>query len=358
MRYKEDWEKAKKRHEAFWHQEVIDRCCAAIHVNNTKYVDVGSGDRRVPGTDEERFLHWTDPERIIKRNREVMENSYYAGEAYPSIFVDLGAGGHAGFFKGAKHYFGDSVWFFPSLEDPNDLEFDENSFLFKKTIELAKAFAEDSKGDYFVSMPDSTGNADALSHLMGPEELMPAMLEDPDAIQAALKKIECAYERVMKDVYDIVKDVNEGGSCIQWMQTWAPGMHAQMQSDMSVMISKDMFDEFIMPELTAQCELLDYPMYHFDGVEQCRHLDSLLSIKNLKAIQWTQVAGQKPCTEYFDVLKKIQAAGKSLLIFAAKDQIQPIMENLSSKGLFLTCSADTKEEADEMLKCIEKWTHD
>ena len=38
MRYKEDWEKAKKRHEAFWHQEVIDRCCAAIHVNNTKYI--------------------------------------------------------------------------------------------------------------------------------------------------------------------------------------------------------------------------------------------------------------------------------------------------------------------------------
>lgn len=358
MRYKEDWEQAKKRHEAFWHQEVIDRCCAAIHVNHTCYEDVGAGDRRVPGTDEERILYWTDPERIIKRNREVMENSYYAGEAYPSIFVDLGAGGHAGFFKGAKHYFGDSVWFFPSLEDPNDLEFDENSFLYKKTIELAKAFAEDSKGDYFVSMPDSTGNADALSHLMGPEELMPAMLEDPEAVQGALKKIEYAYERVMREVYDIVKDINEGGSCIQWMQTWAPGMHAQMQSDMSVMISNAMFEEFIVPELTAQCALLDYPMYHFDGVEQCRHLDSLLAIPNLKAIQWTQVAGQKPCTEYFPVLKKIQEAGKSLLIFAGKDQIQPIMENLSSKGLFLTCSADTKEEADEMLKCIAKWTHD
>ena len=287
-----------------------------------------------------------------------MENSYYAGEAFPSIFVDLGAGGHAGFFKGAKHYFGDSVWFFPSLEDPDDLEFDENSFLYKKTIELAKAYVEDSKGDYFVSMPDTSGNADALSHLMGPEELLPAMIEEPEAVQRALKKIQCAYERIMREVYDITKDVNQGGGCIQWMQTWAPGMHAQMQSDMSVMISNDMFEEFIMPELTAQCELLDYPMYHFDGVEQIRHLDSLLSIDKLKAIQWTQVAGQKPCTEYFPELRKIQEAGKSLLIFAGKDQIQPIMENLSSKGLFLSCYADSKEEADEMLKCIAKWTHD
>ena len=219
MRYKEDWEQAKKRHEAFWHQEVVDRCCAAIHVNNT---DIGKGERQVPGTDEERFLHWTDPERIIKRNRTVMENSYYAGEAYPSIFVDLGAGGHAGFFKGARHYFGDSVWFFPSLADPDELEFDENSFLYKKTIELAKAFAEDSKGDYFVSMPDTSGNADALSHLMSPEELLPAMIEEPEAVQRALKKIQSAYERIMNEVYGIVKGVNEGGSCIQWMQIILP----------------------------------------------------------------------------------------------------------------------------------------
>ena len=53
------------------------------------------------------------------------------------------------------------MWFFPSLQDPDDLEFDENSFLYKKTLELARAFVEDSKGDYMISMPDDTGNADA-----------------------------------------------------------------------------------------------------------------------------------------------------------------------------------------------------
>src|SRR5699024_2687337 len=116
-------------------------------------------ERVVPGTDEERMRYWTDPEQIIQRNRRLMENTYYAGEAFPCLFLDLGAGGHAGFFKGEKHYFGDSMWFFPSLQDPDDLEFDENSFLYKKTLELARAFVEDSKGDYMVSMPDSTGNA-------------------------------------------------------------------------------------------------------------------------------------------------------------------------------------------------------
>lgn len=145
-----------------------------------------------------------------------------------------------------------------------------------------------------VSMPDDTGNADALSHLMGPDELLPAMIEDPEAVKRALGKIQGAYERIMREVYDIVRDNNEGGSCIQWLSTWAPGMHAQMQCDMSAMISNPMFEDFIMPELRAQCDLLDNALYHFDGVEQIRHLDSLLSIPRLRAIQWTQVAGRSP----------------------------------------------------------------
>ena len=355
MRYKNDWYMAKKRLEAFWKRDIIDRCCISVKVFEN-FDDPFI--RLVPGTDEERIQHWTNPEQVIRRNRTWMEHTYYGGESFPAIFVDLGAGGHAGFFKGEKHYFGDSVWFFPSLEDPNDLEFDENSFMYKKTLELAKAYAEDSKGDYMVSMPDTSGNIDALSHLMGPEELLPAMIEDPDAVQGALKKIQTVYERIHREVFDIVRDVNEGGSCIDWLSTWAPGFHAQMQSDASVMISNPMFKEFIMPELTAQCEFLEYPLYHFDGIEQIRHLDDLLSIPNLRAIQWTQVEGQPPCTEFFPELRKIQAAGKNLLIIVRPEQVEEIMENLSSRGLYLVTTAPTKEDADAIIKTVSRLTHE
>ena len=117
---------------------------------------------------------------------------------------------------------------FPSVEEPGELEFDKNSFLYQKTLELARAFVWDSQGDYMVSMPDTTGNADALSHLLGPENLMISMMEDPEAVQGALLKIQGAYESIMTDVYQIVKQVNEGGSCVDWLSTWAPGYHAQM----------------------------------------------------------------------------------------------------------------------------------
>ncbi len=355
MRYKDDWDLAKKRIEAFWQGEIIDRCCISI---KTPKLAQMPRPKFQPKTYEDNVKYWTDPEIIIERERLRMENTYYAGEAFPAIFVNLGAGGHAGFFKGEKHQFGESVWFFPGISDPREVEFDENSFLFKKTVELAKAFAEDSKGDYMVSMPDSTGNADALSHLLGPDELLPLMLEDEEGVHEALDKIQLSYERVMRDVYAAVKDVNEGGSVVDWLDIWMPGFGAQMQSDMSVMISNPMFKEFIMPELTAQCKFLDYPLYHFDGTEQIRHLDDILSIPELRAIQWTQVTGQKPCTEYFDELRKIQTAGKKLIIIVNPDQIEPIMENLSSKGLYLKIYGWDPEASDEIIKKVAKLTHE
>ncbi|MBQ3125715.1 MAG: trimethylamine corrinoid protein 2 [Clostridia bacterium] len=352
MRYKNDWEMAKKRLTAFWSGEIIDRCCISITALEK---NVSSP---IPLADAERFIYWTDPEHIIKRNRLAMENTYYGGEAFPLIFINLGASGHAGFFKGERHYFENSVWFFPSLEDPAELEFDENSFLYRKTLELARAFAEDSRGDYIVSMPDCTGNADALSHLMGPENMMLAMLDDPEAVQGALAKINAAYKKTMAEVYDIVKDVNEGGSSVGWLNTWAPGFHAQMQSDMSVMISNDMFRTFVLPELQDQCRFLEYPLYHFDGIEQIRHLDDMLAIPELRVIQWTQVVGQPPATDYIPELKRIQAAGKNLIISVTPDQIEPLMENLSSRGLYLLTSAPSRDEADAIIKKVSKLTRD
>ena len=344
------WEMSRKRFEAYWKGEIVDRCLISITA-------LRDGAKPVqPVFRDEKFF--TSPERIIEHNRRCFESTYYAGEAYPVILHDLGAGGHAGFFKGERHEFQDTVWFFPSLEDPNDLEFDENSFLYKKSIELAKAFKEDSRGDYFIGMPDATGNADALAHLMGSENLMMAMLDDPQNVKKALDKIQYAYKRIMNETHAILKDANDGGGCVGWLRTWAPGFHAQMQCDMSVMISKSMFDEFIVPELNAQSLMLDYALYHFDGIEQIRHLDSLLSIPGIKAIQWTQVYGQPPCTEYIPELKRIQAAGKNLVISISPDQIEPLMENLSSKGLYLLTGVQTEYEAKELMKKVEKLTHE
>lgn len=354
MRYKENWEASRKRLCAFWNQEIIDRCVISVTAMDDTYCPPV-----IPEDDEGRIHYWTDPEQMIARERYAMEHTYYAGDAIPMVWLNLGACSHAAFFKGEKHKFADtSVWFFPYLEEAAKMEFDENSSLYRQTLAMAKALVEDSRGDYMVSMPDTTGNSDALALTLGSEEMLMRMLEDPDDIHAGMEKLQYAYKRMASEAYEIIRGVNDGGSGIGWLNTWAPGFHAQLQCDLSVMISNSQFKEFIMPELREQSKFLEYPLYHFDGIEQIRHLDDLLSIPELRVIQWTQVAGQPPCTSYFPQLRKIQEAGKGVLLIVEPEQIRPVMENLSSKGLYLVTRAGSRDEADAIVKEVARLTHD
>jgi hypothetical protein len=131
-----------------------------------------------------------------------------------------------------------------------------------------------------------------------------------------------------------------------------------MQSDMSVMISPSMFEEFIMPELQAQSRWMDRSTYHFDGIDQLKHLDLLLSLERLDMIQWTNVAGQPSPLKFIDVFRRIQAAGKCLLLSLDPKDIQFVMEQLSSKGLYLLTSASSQEEAESIISMVETLTHD
>ena len=86
MRYKEDWEQAKKRMEAFWAGEMTDRCCVAAIGRKE-----GGSYRNFPKPEkeEDRKIYWTDPELIIERNRDVFENTYYAGESFRKFLQTL-----------------------------------------------------------------------------------------------------------------------------------------------------------------------------------------------------------------------------------------------------------------------------
>jgi hypothetical protein len=119
-----------------------------------------------------------------------------------------------------------------------------------------------------------------------------------------------------------------------------------------------LFAQYAMPELQTQSALLDYPLYRFDGIDQLRHLDTILSIDGLKMIQWTCVAGQPPPTHFLPQLKRNQAAGKGLLIKIEPPWLVPSMEELSSKGLYLGVQASSPAEAADVLKIATQLTHD
>lgn len=369
MEYINDWEKRKQRLLAFWDREIIDRCCCAITApgRNMSLEDFYMcGDGRLAGTlptEEERELEWTDGERVLKRKLHYFENAYFGGDAFPQIFLNLGAGGHGGYYKGVRPQFESSVWFFPAYagDDPENeftLTLDKNALTYRKMFELARYFAAESHGRYFIGMPDSTGNMDALAHVRGSENFLIDLVVNREWVEQSLIQIQQDWQNNVEEIYNIVYETNEGGACCGWLNTYAEGRHMAMQCDVSVMISKNDFDKFAMPELQAQCNWMHRSLYHHDGMEQQRHIDSLLSIDNLHAIQWTCVDGQPPPTDFIPNLRKIQAAGKSLIIPTKAEYFKPLLEQLSSKGLLLITSVDSEDDARELERLATKLTHE
>ena len=356
MKYMKDWGMSKKRIEAFWNREIIDRCCVAVEVrSNVKTIDFPNYEDK-----EDMLSYWTDGERILRREKNRFENTYFDGDSFPQIFLNLGAVAHAGLFKNVNFEFKNTVWHFPSMNDITDeLIFDPDGVIYKSSLELAKYLSAEANGDFFISQPDTSGNLDALGALRGTEEILMDMVLEPEAVQKALEVIDISWHKVNQEIFDIVKDNNEGGSTIGWLNTWSPGKFAQLQCDMSVMFSNDMFNEFVLPELKSELTWTDNSLYHFDGVEQIAHLDTLLSLDELDCIQWNHVDGQLSPVNYIEQLQRIQKAGKCIYVHAKDPNDIPIlMENLSSKGLMIATNVNTIEEANELVKLAGKLTRE
>ena len=131
-----------------------------------------------------------------------------------------------------------------------------------------------------------------------------------------------------------------------------------MQCDLSVMISNELFERFARPELERQSRYLEYALYHFDGIEQIRHLDTLLSIEGIRMIQWTSVVGQPSPLKFIPELKRIQESGKGLLLSLRPDEVEEAMRQLSSRGLFINVTADSRETADAVVRMAERCTRE
>ena len=360
MIHREDFDKTRERFKALWNREIIDRCCVSVsYTDQSKLKNIHA----FPENKRDQERYWTDGEWILMRNLDTFENTYYGGDAFPLAWVNLGPSGHGAFLKNVGHqYMPDTIWFNAMMEEelePEKIIFDCHAFLYEKTLEISRFLCKEARGRFYVSMPDLAGNLDALAHVRGSDNLlMDFLTEDEDVIAECSHKLEQIWESTMKQCYDIVGHCNDGGSCIGWLNTWAPGFHGQMQCDISVMFSNEIYERFAKPELLRQCYVLEYPLYHLDGMEQIRHLDTLLSIDKLKMIQWTNVVGQPSPLKFLPELKRIQDQGKCLLLQIRPWEVETAMEALSSKGLYLQVSASSKEEAAVVVRTVERMTHE
>ncbi|MCI8853136.1 MAG: hypothetical protein HFI32_06510 [Lachnospiraceae bacterium] len=371
MYYKEDWEKAKENLQAFWDGEDIGRPLAAIFAPRTarcpRFPELHNGPWTGPllegnFTQEEIDHWWRDPEENRKRMRYWFENTYFGGEAVPAAYVNWGASAAAAFFGAEPKFHTSSVWYPRVIETWEDWkwEFDEKTNKWWNNIwDIVECLEEQAEGRYLVGMPEFGNAADNLSLMRGMDSLAEDCLDEPERILEAMEYMEHYWRELHEKLYQKTKRVNFGGGVLPWMSLWAPGRIDQLACDFSTILSPSLFRELFVKDIQLMGEWTEYGTYHLDGrICMRNHLDTLLELDCIKAIEFTPGAGQLPTLseEYIPRYQRILEKGKRLYLLAQPNEVEALCKLLPRRGLYLCVSVDSREAADEMLNRMYAWS--
>lgn len=169
-----------KRYEEYWAMENHDRPLMDVRAPKYDYrIKLGTQ----PDTLEER---WMNTDYVLKKERVILESTYFLGEAYPLMNPNLGPDVLGAFFGCGLTFGEDTSWaseHFGSLEDVSLSELDRENVWLRKIVELTTAMAEESQGDYLVGITDLHPGMDGLVSLRGPEELCFDLFEEPELVK-------------------------------------------------------------------------------------------------------------------------------------------------------------------------------
>lgn len=358
--WQDNWETIKKRLELLWQGELLDRCCVKVTAPLGNAAERYAAHKVKPQpSDQQGMYEWyNDGEWLLARSRAAIESTYFAGDAYPCVFPYFGTGGHAKYVapESSVEYAPSTIWVHPCVDDLTSFDFSfdpDTNKVFRRELEVIEYLVSECRGNYLVGATDNCGSYDALAQLYGNERLLCDFIDDPEPVKAAAAKLVDILKRSSERFFAATKRGWQDGAAHGWMNTYSRGNHLQLQCDLSVMISPEIYDEFIRSELVSTARFLEHAVYHFDGIEQIRHLDVLLSIPEINMIQWTQVAGQPPVTEFIPVLRRIQAAGKGLVLIVGREQLKPLCESLSARGVIYITGASNPDEADAIVDYVK-----
>ena len=317
-------------------------------------------------------LKWKDmedkyqnPQRIVDRYRYFCQTHAFLGESFPNLNIDFGPGSLASYLGSEIGFKEDTVWFNKCLDGWDGvpkLTFDPENKWFKKHLQLAKDCQALAGDDFYVDMPDLMENIDVLASLRGAQDILFDLLDEPEMIGERIQEVTDIYYEYYDRFYDVIKD-EEGGNAYTVFQIWGPGRTVKLQCDFSAMMSPEDFRKYIQPSLRSQSENVDHVLYHLDGPAAIKHMDALMEIEGIDALQWTSGdAGPDGTLPDWDVIyDKAIAAGKSIWVKLYSGEFEDWIRNVDrivnkygSHSLFLLFPEMSMEQAAYLLDYADR----
>lgn len=351
--YKPDWQEARQRMTNWWEGKRNDRAVASVMAPSSRGVSPKKYISDVPAK-------YIDPEIVFNNLDCDLESAFWGAEAFPWHAVYFGPMFHQTFLGSKPNFSPTTTWYEPcyeGLDELANLEFDRNNRWWKLVKEIIFRSVQRSNGRYLTSIWGIAAIIDTIAGLIGNEKLLLAMIEDPDKIKAVRNKIAAWGHETYGELYAGTKDYPDG--TIDWMGVWSHKKVCTTQCDLSVMISPEMFRDYVLEDLESTYAFVDYGIYHLDGEEEIKHLDILLSIEKIKLIQWipstkANMPSYKDPLNWLGLFKRIQDAGKSVLIYCPPEKVRELLKKVARDKVFLSVGCPDENSAQQVIRELEQ----
>jgi 5-methyltetrahydrofolate--homocysteine methyltransferase len=331
------WDEIRRTYELWWNRK-LDR-----PLMNIKIFDAYTPDRPPPKAPLLGQGNCHDfsmsAEEVIDAIDYQLQKIEYLGDSFPCFNLDVFGPGILSAFCGAQlDNSSGRVWFFAESHLPIEeihIKYDRENRWVKRIKDIYRAGNERWKGQVLMGMLDLGGNLDIAAIFRTSEELLTDLYDNPEEVLRLCTEIQAAWHEAYQDFNSLLRPVNPGYS--DWDGLYSATPSYVLQSDFSYMIGPGMFARFVLPSIERDCELLDHTIYHLDGVGQIPHLDMLLDIENLDAVQWVYGVnawaygdGKPSAPHWIDLYKRIEAAGKGIHVLGSADDFFAVYEEVKN----------------------------
>jgi hypothetical protein len=346
---KPDWAKAQARWDAFWDLQPMDRPCLAV---TAPRADRKTGPLPEVGCIEDK---WMDPAYLLAQSVKRLDENYLGGEAVPTsghlmACSTLGCGRHLQFHEGgisirpAMSGMDQPGAWQPGPADP-----------WRARVEaIYNRLLDAAPGRFMVPYPVTYPPIDLLNMLRGNEAMLMDLAMVPEQCEQRLRELrELALEN--SDHFRQFVDSRQGDvGCVGWSGVWCRQFYLSAQADVAAMISPDMFERFVLPELDFFGEAYERLWFHTCGYKQ--HLDMCLSRPYIRVIQYSPSL-KEPTNgpAHLEFYRRVQQARRGLDLNVCPEHVEFLIRHLRPEGLFISTSAGTLAEADELLAHAVRW---
>lgn len=343
-----------ERIEAWFHQSVLDRPPVRFYRHNAQFEAGEPLNRARWASLKDR---WFDTEYQIEDFERSIAGKTFHAETFPVFFPNLGPSVYSAFYGGEIEFAEVTSWYHAVLHGINGYAVLQNdpfqNLYFKKLEEMTRAALARCGDRYWVGYTDLHPGLDCIAAWRGVDDLC----LDIATGEGDLGSLVELSSRDFFPIFDHFDSMlaTAGQPSVTWMNIPCAGKFHIPSCDFATMISPAHFEEFGLPQIRHEIAGMDRNVFHLDGKGVARHVDALLEEPQIQAIQWVQgVADDWPILQWLPLLKKIRAAGKSILVDVPIEELDDFMRQMPREGIFLCLGVKDGTEADT-LKRIERW---